>query len=536
MKEFLDRFAKRMEFLAVADSIVGRINKNQEIERAFSPGELDNLLLSVLVFIMETTLTEEQECSIGAVSGFLGDILPTYQKRFNTEQCEELARYLVKDILQNKGEIRAVPVMDYESGMKSFSVRLVADKLDDKGQILYELTKQGFDFLFRTKEVDDELGFEIEAIRLRMLITKKNYKKAMSQSKYILAMLIEKRNEIRQFEQQLRHDLFSVSGEQYDTAVKGVDSMLREEYEIMLDIEKMLEQAQAHLDEERRSYAVPDEKSRIAQREIVSITANVQRALEMQRALIIRCDELRKLYISLLKEALLYSSVKRFDFEEQLLRRMERVSFSGVIAINQFRKRLLAPLFLPDIKRSLNLRLLYERQSKLRESQTDDGIEEDATDDGSEKLARIRLRNETHVRIISLLLQFAKEHGVFTFSEFWSSIKTNKHLARMTWERIIFLVMLKLYAIREIDIAGWHEHESVTMDSLGEFDLDYCLAHCYQNDSTMLRIKRITVEKGEGRAVCSINSNDNIAIDNLRFEVEYVEADREDTLQAFGGR
>ncbi len=457
----------------MADSIVGRINKNQDIERAFSPGELDNLLLSVLVFIMETTLTEEQECTIGAIADFLGDILPSYQKRFSAEQRDELARYLVKDILQNKGEIRNLPVMDYESGMKNFSVRLVADKLDEHGQILYELTKLGFDFLFRTKEVDDELGFEIEAIRLRMLITKKNYKKAMSQSKYILAMLIEKRNEIRQFEQQLRHDLFTVSGEQYDATVKGVDSMLREEYEIMLDIEKMLEQAQAHLDAERRSYATTDEKSRAAQREIVVITANVQRALEMQRALIIRCDELRKLYISLLKDALLYSSIKRFDFEDQLLGRMERISFSDAYALNQFRKRLLAPLFLPDIRRSLNLRLLYERQSKLRESQSDDGVEEDATDDGSEKLARIRLRNETHIRIISLLLQFAKEHSAFTFREFWNSIRLSKHIAQMTRERIIFLVMLKLYAIREIDIESWHEQETVAMESLGEFDLDY---------------------------------------------------------------
>ena len=519
MNDYLNQFSKRMEFVAIVDSIVGRVNKNQEIERLFADGELDNILMSVLVFIMETTLTEEQDCTIGAITGFLSDILPSYGHQMSMTQLEELSRYLVKDILQNKGETRSSMVMDYPGGMKSLPVRLVADKLGEGNRILFELTKQGFDFLFRTKEVDDELGFEIEAIRLRMLISKKNYKKAMSQSKYILAMLIEKRNELRQFEQQLRHDVYAVSGEQYDMVIRSVYAMLFEEYEIMSEIERMLEQAQAHLNEETRHNASSNEKSQTAQREIVYISENVQRALELQRELLIKCTSLEKLYLSMLEDALVFHQVKRFDIEEQILGRMERMAFSDASALNSFCASLLTPVFMPDIRKSLNLSVMYQRQAKIRE--TDDGggiIDEEETASQSEKLELIRRRNDAHALVIRLLFEFAKGRASFLFSDFWGSIKTHERIEEMAAQRLLFLVMLKLYEIREIDIAKWHEEEIHALECMGEFDLDYCLMRCEQSDGTLLAGIRMIIEKTGQRVVCETDE-ETVSIDDLSFTI-----------------
>ena len=519
MNDFLNQFSKRMEFVAVVDSITGRINKNQEIERLFAEHELDNILMSVLVFIMETTLTEEQDCTIGAITEFLVGILPAYGHQMSFSQCELLSRYLVKDILQNKGETRSSRIMDYSSGMKNFPVRLVADKLGDNDHILYELTKQGFDFLFRTKEVDDELGFEIEAIRLRMLISKKNYKKATSQSKYILAMLIEKRNELRQFEQQLRHDVYAVSGEQYDAVVRSVYTMLNDEYEIMGEIEQMLKQAQAHMDEELKLYSSPDEKSRTAQREIIYISENVQRALGLQRELLMGCGSLEKLYLNMLEDALLYHQMKRFDIAEQIIERIERIPSVDGSALNMLSASLLAPLYLPDMKKSLNLSLMYQRQAKLKESDDDGGvIDEDETVDTDYKLELIRQRNDAHALVIHLLFGFAKTHKSFLLSDFWDHIKTHKNLAEMTAQRILFLDMLKLYEIHVIDLAKWREEEFHVLECMGEFDLDYCLTRCEESDKTLLGTKRMTIDKTGRRIVCETGI-ETISIENLSFEV-----------------
>ena len=517
MNEYLTQFSKRMEVVAVVDSMVGRINKNQEMERLFSEGELDNILMSVLVFIMEMTLSEEQDCTISAITDFLAGILPSFGKQMSLSECEALSRYLIKDILQNKGEIRITRIMDYSSGMKDFSVRLVADKLGDNNQILYELTKQGFDFLFRTKEVDDELGFEIEAIRLRMLINKKNYKKATSQSKYILAMLIEKRNELRQFEQQLRYNIYSVSGEQYDEVVRNVDTMLHEEYEIMREIERMLELAQTRLNEEIRVYASPDEKSRAAQVEIFYITENVQRALALQRELLIKCNDLRTLYLSMLQDALLFQQVRRFDIEEQILTRMERLRFADAISLGEFRANLLTPLLLPDVRRSLNLSLMYERQAKLKETFDGEIIDEEENIENDRALEHVRRRNEIHVLIVQLLFEIAKTRESFLFSDFWEYIKSHKRLTEMTAQRILFLDMLKLYEIHEIDIGKWSKEDIHPMECMGEFDLDYCLARCMDRDNTLFVVERIMIEKTGLRVSCETDT-ETISIDNLSFE------------------
>ena len=527
-KDYLERFSKRMELVAVVDSIVGRANKNQDIERLFSNGELDNILLSILVFIMEMTLTEERDCSIGAIAEFLADILPAYGKRMDAAEIENLARYLVKDLLQNKGETRSSQIMDYNSaGMRGFAVRLVADKLGERNEVLYELTKQGFDFLFRTKEVDDELGFELEAIRLRMLITKKNYKKATSQSKNILAMLLEKRNELRQFEQQLSDDIYSVSGEQYDAVVREVDAMLREEYGVMREIERTLDLARERLDEESRLYGPPDEKSRAARREIGAISANVQRALGLQRDLLIKCDGLRKLYITLLGDSLLFHQVRRFDPEELILKRMERLSFKGAPDIAGFRAGLFAPLFLPEIKRSLNLSLMYDRQIKLREAEADGVFNEDPEAGDGGRLERVTRRNNAHILVVSLLLEFAKTRGSFTFGDFWGHVKTHGRVSEMTDGRILFLDMLKLYETRVIDLAEWRKEGPHPLDCIGEFDLDYCLTCCAEFNDKLYDVERITVDKTGAAVTCAVSGRESVIIDDLRFEVKLSEADGE---------
>ena len=49
--EFLEGFEKRMQIVAAVDSIVNRGNRRMDIERLFDPGQLDNIIFSVLVFI-----------------------------------------------------------------------------------------------------------------------------------------------------------------------------------------------------------------------------------------------------------------------------------------------------------------------------------------------------------------------------------------------------------------------------------------------------------------------------------------------------
>jgi hypothetical protein len=113
-----------MEFVAIVESIVKRKNTNLEIESWFENQELDNLFFSLLVYIMEQTLSENDECTMENMTRFLDDILADYHKNLSYDRVTQLAEYMVKDILQNKGIGKSYNVMNYETGSRDIRIRL----------------------------------------------------------------------------------------------------------------------------------------------------------------------------------------------------------------------------------------------------------------------------------------------------------------------------------------------------------------------------------------------------------------------------
>jgi len=287
MLEILEGFSKRMEFIAIVDSITNRRNTSMQIEALFPDNKMENLILSILIYIMETTLTEEEECTIENITVFVKNILPQYTR--NSVDVKELVRYIVKDILQNKGQNRQYEIAEYDTeGFKSLQIRLISDKLNSEDKVVYELTKQGYNFLFRTKEVDDELGFKIEEVKLKMLIHKKNYKKAISTSKNLIAMLRDKQIQLGQFEDSLRNNINSISGEMYDDLVNKMYNLLEEEYDEMEKIEALINESLKRIEEEEKIALSVDERTQTAKKEIYQISRNVRIALNMQINLLTR--------------------------------------------------------------------------------------------------------------------------------------------------------------------------------------------------------------------------------------------------------
>lgn len=531
MLDFLEGFSKRMEFAAVADSVVNRINKNSEIEQAFAPQEIDNLLLSVLVFIMERTLSEDHDCTVESVAAFLGSVLPAYGKRFSAGETDALAKYLVKDILQNKGVKRVYKVMDYAAGFRELTVRLVADQVNERNQVVFELTRQGYDFLFRTKEVDDALGFQIEEIRLQMQIEKHYYKEAIGQSRELVRMLIQKRRELTQFEAEIRGDLSAISGQDYDGLMCGVDAMLAEEYGTMQKIEEKVRRAQEQLDEEESRRGRLDEKARTARTEVLGILGNVRRALSLQRQMLIRCEGMKKLYLHVLEDAIAYHATRRYNMEEEILAPLVSCTVRGPEEMDRLCRGLLAPLFLPRFSPLLNLKLIYDRQAKIREAEREQSVEEEAMESEQAAKERMERRNHAHIRVIGRLLAFAAAHPAgFSFEAFFDTLRQEEDFAELCRERLLFLTMLRLFEAGTIDLALWKErHDEWSEDCAGEFDLSYCLGRIGRLHPGFYNLARIRVKKAGRRLECvlppvlvaeGLTETPRLTMDDLLFEVE----------------
>ena len=116
--EFLRSFPKRMKNVGLyAILIRSIISKTSWNEYGFTEDdERINLCFSVLLFIMEKSLTEEA-CTIDDISSYIDDINNLhYKKALNFELCSNLADFIVNTILSNEGRQMSFEGYDYFEG------------------------------------------------------------------------------------------------------------------------------------------------------------------------------------------------------------------------------------------------------------------------------------------------------------------------------------------------------------------------------------------------------------------------------------
>lgn len=526
MQEYLKDFDKRMEFFAIVESIAKRRNRTDKIENLFEENELDNIIMSVLVYIMEITLTEEQECTIESITQFVKETLPLYNKKVSNEEAGEIARYIVKDILQNKGTIRKYQIMDYEKGNKEIVVRLVSDKINDNHKIIYELTKQGYDFLFRTKEVEDELGFQIEEIKLKMLIKKKNYQGAIRQSKEIIRRLISKKKDFSQFEEKLKSNIGDISSSEYEKLVNDTNALLEEEYEEMRQIDDLITKSKDRLEEEQKQHEQIDDNMKKAKKEVSEIANNVREALRYQRQILTQVQRLKKLYLQILEDSMSFIQKKRYNIEDEILRPLERSEFRNTEQINNIYERLVNPLFLAGTKKRLNLNLIYDSQSKIKEQEEEYQRQEEELEDNRKQKEEIEKRNKIHTEIIEEIFNFfGQDRTEFKFSEWFNLLEEEKQV-RYAENKRVFLILLKLFEVETISISEFLKEDSVNQNSNGEFDLSYCLYKIFIEQMRHFQFDVIKIEKlDEKFKYCAYNNElkETIEVSDIKFKCNLLE-------------
>lgn len=533
MIPYLEGFSKRMELTACMASVLCR-RRTRDIENWFQGNELDNIIFSVLIHIMERTLTDESKCTLDDIEQFLAKILPLYQKWFTQEELRELTRYIIKDILQNKGEPFQFVVMDYTDGkMKKQSVRLIKDLVDEENDVCYVLEKQGFDMLFRSKEVDDELGFQMEEIRLEKLIKKGNYSDASAQSAALIRMLNEKRNELVIFERKLHSDISYTSGEEYDRILQSINSMLYDEYKTMEEIRKTLQRASKQIAEQTALTEKQDSEIIEAKRHLFHISKNVEVIMQKQCVLLTHSNRLGKVYQQILRESMMTHRIHCFDMEKTILQALEQYDSRKNRDIEEVFAMLMNPLILPELPRTLGLGLFYEKQELREQVQGEDVQEDEQIDDGSKEREHIARRNRAHIEIIDLLLRYAAEHSPeFLLSQFWEYCLEQSDVALLAEEKRFCLVMLRLFEIECVDIDQWRHQEHGFCQCQGEFDLSWCLEQISENRRMLYNVRKIRIFSAKEKTTLKarycdtetgLECEEQCRIDNMKFEVEVSE-------------
>lgn len=511
MFDFLENFEKRMEWIGIASSIINRRGKNTELENLFDENEMTNIIISVLLFIMEKTLEENNECEMHHIEAFLDQLTREhYSKAFNQFQIRDIAGYIIKDILQNNGSRYAYPLVNYtKRAVEEITIRLVSDKIiDEKNErrIVYMLTNQGYEFLFRMREVDEEIQLTIEQLKLKEYIKRKKFSSAVRQSYELIKLVRQKKKDLEGFILSIRQNIHSVDIEQYEALMKSTYSMLAEEYDTMDEIQKMIHMAEEKIKEENASGRDFEQKLSKARAEIMEIHHNIGLVISEQRDLIINRTSLSDLYMDTIKRSFEFSFEKRYDFEDVILNNLERYTQVLDNCLD-----LLKPLFLPARKSLLGIGDIYASQAIIKDSpeQNPHTVSVEEYDDSSER-ARIKRIAERYDASVALIISEAMKaaenekngegmhSGKVSLSAIIDKTRETDPLLydEIVIDRCIFLVALKLYDIGTVNVSGFYSGSGrVIMQPSEEFNIECCLVKVRSMIDGIENLKELRVEK-----------------------------------------
>lgn len=502
MYEFLEGFHQRMQLIGVVDALINRRNKKADLENPIGDKEFENLIFSVLVFIMEKTLTEEEECTLKTIALFVESILEEYYRYPNAKnQAVPITEYIIKTILQFEGKNTYYPVMNYETKeWTQLRIKLLNEKVEDRPQgyvSIYSLTDQGYDFLFRTKEVDNEISFSVEEFKLRELIKRKNYRKALQQSNNLVQMVRQKKRDLEQFIQAARGNIHDLDLTKFDDLISSTYKLLQEEYKTLGEIQNMVRLSEGRIreDYEKRGELTADLKK--AQTEMNRIVQNLAMARKEQAHLINSREGSYKILKSTLEESFQFTTQKRYDFEQEVLRPMERMSEEKAKNLWQ----LFTPLFHVEPHRHLPLSLIYKPQGKLSEGESTDpvGIAVDEVKEDVEKERNEKI-NKVYLRILTSMVEEAeKREGTLDFKTLCEELQKNpEEFKILTKDNLLFITLLKLYEMETLNISAFQESDKPFLgNSTGEFNVDALLHQLLYRGSPLEAIEKILFHKIE---------------------------------------
>lgn len=519
MFDFLDNFEKRMEWIGITNSIINRKGKNTVLENLFEENELTNIIVSVLLFIMEKTLEENNECEMHHIEAFLDDLTRLYySKSFNRSQVKEIAGYIIKDILQNNGVRCTYPLVNYlKKSIDEITIRLINDKIVDENnerKIVYMLTNQGYEFLFRMREVDEEIQLTMEQLKLKEYIKRKKFSSAVRQSVELITLVRQKKKDLESFILSIRQNIHNVDIEQYEVLIKSTYAMLTEEYETMDDIQKMIYLAEEKIKEEFNAGKDFEQKLTKARSEILEIHHNIGIVITEQRDLIINRHSLTDLYMDTIKKTFEFSFEKRYDFEETILVNLERCNIVLDHCLN-----LLRPLLLPSRKKVLGIGDIYESQIIYKEIEKQDSHMVNIEDfDNSLENERIKRISERYVKAMTLIISETMEAGEICLSQIINKARDRDAnlYNEVVEDRCIFLIAIKLYDVGSIPVAEFYQSpKRVILQPSEEFNIEYCLIKIRDIIGEVDMIKEFIVDK-TGNEV-------NVSFEKMENEIKIVE-------------
>lgn len=378
MNNCLNRFCDRMPYILAAGSLVARKGKNLRIENKFKEGELTEVLLAIISFIIDKSIEEDLGCDFHAIKEFLqNDVLPSFDNSFTEKETNEIARYCLLDILQNKGEInQEVEIHDFENGSKIIkkNITLIRDRLIEVDGIpkqIYEPTEFGMDFWVRTREIDDIEGFSVAGIILKEQLKRGHFNQLQDTGRMWFEEIQKYYTRLKEYKIQIRENVIMVD-------IKDFWDSLDAFFDMILERRKESEKHITMIHTKRKEIRADISLNKEEKKSAIDQLNEAENYIKKSQLLIGKCLKEENIVRSLLDEELKsYSAntIHRFDLKKDIFDKVIKKEISNPeILLDIFKG-----LFLPTPKKVLMPSLFYSHQNSIKN-------EPDKTDDFQELL------------------------------------------------------------------------------------------------------------------------------------------------------
>ncbi len=500
-KELLQDFEKRMRFVNLIKYWLQR-SKPTEIRELLNNDDdkTDNLILMVMVFIMDSTLRYGERCTKQDITAFLRELADVYG--YEPEAAKILTDYIVTDVLQSNGKIRLFDT--FNSGDEAFREQSSLILIEQQSGS-YALTNEAYEFLFRTKEIDNEMDFSVNRFKLQEFVKRGNYGKALQESRELVSRVRNLKTRMDDFMLRCRTNISDVSIDEYEEIVAQVRDSFEDENKQLSDIRTLVSaKLQTIADAEIRN----DDNIGQTEQKIREILENIDTVISEQSRVFNKKFTLSELYADLIDDSFSYFQGGRYDLEQELLLPLQKMQLKDSKEVG----KLFTPLYRPIFPHLFGLDFFYKRQNSVRENSRDDGIDL-ASDENVKNIDDIR--NKRYVDIISGLLSYAQKNPVFSLSSYLETI-SKEQLEEQLQEKSLPDVMLKLYGFGEIDVAGWKAAQQEIIVPVGEFDLSYCLSEL---PSELVSMESILICKCDEVIKLPDGANGIIKMNDFKIEV-----------------